>query len=158
MPLVVQEAAPQPQIEERSEEQLPASRALMDVGLLSDLVAGVKTPDQAAVQAGVTVSELHSALASTLAQADPKELARAMGVQITASQLKATAVWNALLADILEDIRMGRAEADVKLELLKVLGRIGRLEPKDDKVAAGGGFQLTINVGDGPKPVVIESN
>lgn len=138
-------------------EELP-TRALLDVGILTDLVSGVKTADQAAGSAGVTPDELHSALASTLAQVDQRELAKAMGIQVATSQLKATAVWNAVLADLLEDIRWGRAKPDVKIELMKLLQKVGRLEPKEQGPVAGGGFQLNINIGDGPKPIVIEAS
>lgn len=150
----------EPAIDDSERSEVP-TKALLDVGILSDLVSGVRTPHQAAADAGVTQEQLHSALAVTLSQVDPREIAKAMGVQVAATQLKAGAVWNAILADLLNDIQTGRAKADVKLELLKVLKGVARLEPREDKgVGAGGGFSLNINIsaGDTVKPVVIDAN
>lgn len=151
---------PLPARRERDEDQEPEppNKAIMDIGLLSDFVTGSRSAEDTAAAAGVTINELHSALATTLAQVDPRELAKAMGVQIAVTQLKAGAVFNALLADLVEDIRAGRAKADVKLELMKILKGIGRLEPKEEKgVVPGGGFQLNINIG-GAAPVTIDTS
>jgi hypothetical protein len=156
--------APEPVLparRERTEDQEPepAHKAILDVGLLADFVTGARSANDTAEAAGVTINELHSALATTLQHIDAKELAKAMGVQIAVTQLKAGAVFNALLADLVEDIRMGRAKADTKIELMKILKGVGRLEPKEDKgIGAGSGFQLNINIGAGTPPVVIESN
>jgi hypothetical protein len=160
-PVPTREEVPELPPDEDGEPRRPAQR-MLDIGLLSDFVTGARSAQDTATQAGVTLDELHSALATTLAQADPKELAKAMGLQISATQLKAGAVFNALLADVLEDIRLGRAKTDLKLELMKLLGRIGRLEPKEEKNAGAGAFQVVIDMGGvraAPPPVtVIESN
>lgn len=152
---------PLPARRERDEDQEPEppNKAILDIGLLADFVTGSRNAEDTAAAAGVTINELHSALATTLAQVDAKELAKAMGVQIAVTQLKAGAVFNALLADLVEDIRAGRAKADVKLELMKILKGVGRLEPKEDKgIGAGGGFQLNINIGPGAAPVTIDAS
>jgi hypothetical protein len=151
---------PLPARRERDPDQEvePPNKALLDIGLLTDFVTGSRNAEDTAAAAGVTINELHSALATTLAQVDARELAKAMGVQVAVTQLKAGAVFNALLADLVEDIRAGRAKADVKLELMKILKGVGRLEPREDKgVGIGGGFQLNINIGQGVPPVTIEA-
>jgi hypothetical protein len=143
---------------EADQEPEPPNKAILDIGLLSDFVTGSRSAEDTAAAAGVTINELHSALATTLANIDPKELAKAMGIQIAVTQLKAGAVFNALLADLVEDIRLGRAKADTKLELMKILKGVGRLEPKDDRGAVpGSGFQLNINIGGGTQPVTIDA-
>lgn len=150
---------PAQRVRDDSQEPEPPNKAILDIGLLSDYVSGQRSAQDTAEAAGVTLNELHSTLATTLSQVDPRELAKAMGVQVTVTQLKAGAVFNAVLADLLEDIRSGRAKADTKLELLKILKGVGRLEPKEDKgMAPGTGFSLNINIGAGAQPVTINAS
>lgn len=137
-----------------------ASGALLDIGLLTDLAVGRTNAAQAAAVAGVTEGDLHRQLAATLREVDPKEIAKALGLQAAEQQLKSGAVYGAVLADLVNDLVTSRLKPDQKIELAKMLARVGRIEPKDDKgAAAGGAFVLNINLGNGePKPIVIDAN
>ena len=138
----------------------PSDRAVMDIGLLTDLAAGRKTAAQAAALAGVSVAEIQSSLATALREVPPEEIAKAMGIQAAEQQLKSGALYGAVLADLVADMAEGRLKPENKLELAKLLARVGRVEPKEDKgVGAGGGFTLNIMLGAGdPKPITIEAS
>lgn len=136
-----------------------AERGVMDIGLLADLAAGRKTAEQAAQFAGVSVDEIQSSLAVALREVPPEEIAKAMGLQAAEQQLKSGALYGAVLADLVADMAFGRLKPETKIELAKLLARVGRIEPKDEKGAgAGGGFTLNIMMGAGdPKPITIEA-
>lgn len=137
-----------------------AARGVMDIGLLADLAAGRKTAEQAAQFAVVSVSEIQSSLAVALREVPPEEIAKAMGLQAAEQQLKSGALYGAVLADLVDDMASGRLKPETKIELAKLLARVGRVEPKEDKaVGAGGGFVLNINLGAGdPRPVIIDAS
>lgn len=132
--------------------------AVMDIGLLADLAVGRTSAVEAAQRAGLTERELEQQLAVTLREVDPKEIAKAMGVQAAEQQLKSGAIYGAVLADLVRDMVTGRLKPDQKIELAKLLARVGRIEPKEDKgVGAGSGFVLNINLGaERPAPVTID--
>lgn len=142
------------------EGDLPANKRLLNIGMLSDLATSRMTPQQAADTAGVTLAEMQQGLATELAQIDPKEIAKAMGIQAAQEQLKAGALFGAVVNDLIADMVEGRLTPQLKLQLLEMLGVIGRIKPKEDKsVGAGGGFILNISVGNSdPKPVTIEAD
>lgn len=144
--------------DDEDERAVPAQRAVMDVGLLADLAAGRKTAVQAAQFAGVTVDQVQSSLALALREVPPEEIAKAMGLQAAEQQLKSGAIYGVILADLMADMAQGRLKPDVKIELAKLLARVGRIEPKEDKGAgAGSGFILNINLGAGREPVTIDA-
>lgn len=134
-------------------------RGMMDIGLLADLAAGRKTADEAARFAGVSVDEIQASLAVALREVPPEEIAKAMGLQAAEQQLKSGALYGAVLADLVRDMAEGRLKPETKIELAKLLARVGRVEPKDEKGAgAGGGFTLNIMLGAGDRqPVTIEA-
>lgn len=123
-------------------------RNMMDIGLLTDLAAGRTTADQAAAFAGVSVEEVQSSLATALREVPPEEIAKAMGLQAAEQQLKSGAIYGVILADLVGDMAAGKLKPETKIELAKLLARVGRVEPKEDKgVGAGNGFVLNINLG-----------
>lgn len=135
-----------------------SERGVMDIGLLADLAAGRKTAEQAAAFAGVSVSDIQSSLATALREVPPEEIAKAMGLQAAEQQLKSGAIYGAVLADLVADMAEGRLKPETKIELAKLLARVGRVEPKEDKgVGAGGGFVLNINLGNAERPVTIDA-
>lgn len=152
-PLPVREPQPDPEPPSDSE------RGVMDIGLLADLAAGRKTAEQAARFAGVSVDEIQSSLAVALREVPPEEIAKAMGLQAAEQQLKSGALYGAVLADLVADMACGRLKPETKIELAKLLARVGRVEPKEDKGAgAGSGFTLNIMLGAGdPRPVIIDA-
>lgn len=132
--------------------------ALLDIGLLTDLATGKKGAVAAAQAAGVTPQQLQSSLAIALRDVPPEEIAKALGLQAAEQQLKSGALYGAVLADLIADMAVGRLKPEIKVELAKLLARIGRVEPKEAKdVAAGGGFVLNIQVGGAAAPVTIEA-
>lgn len=135
-------------------------RGMMDIGLLADLAAGRKTADEAARFAGVSVDEIQASLAVALREVPPEEIAKAMGLQAAEQQLKSGALYGAVLADLVRDMAEGRLKPETKIELAKLLARVGRVEPKDEKGAgAAGGFTLNIMLGSNdPKPVIIDAH
>ena len=89
----------------------------------------------------------------------PEEIAKAMGLQAAEQQLKSGALYGAVLADLVADMAAGRLKPEHKLDLARLLSKVGRVEPREEKgVVAGGGFTLNINLGAGEKPVVIEAS
>jgi hypothetical protein len=128
--------------------------------MLSDLAAGRTTPLEAAEHAGVTTGQLQASLAVALREVPPDEIAKAMGLQAAEQQLKSGAIYGAVLADLVADMAAGRLKPEVKIELAKLLAKVGRIEPKEAKDAGtGGGFILNISVGAAPaQPITIESN
>lgn len=131
---------------------------MFDIGLLTDLASGRRGAAEAALAAGITEGEIHSALAVALRDVDPKEIAKALGLQAAEQQLKSGAIYGAVLFDLVQDMAAGRLKAETKIELAKLLARVGKLEPKEDKsVGAGGGFVLNISMGGAPQPVTIEA-
>lgn len=136
------------------------SRVPVNIGLLADLAAGRRTPAQVATAAGVTQQDLEAELATTLREVDPKEIAKALGIQAAEQQLKSGALYGAVLADLVHDMSSGRLKAEQKIELAKLLAKVGRIEPKEEKnVGVGGGFTLNINLGgQAPAaPIVIDA-
>lgn len=144
---------------EAQDEAVPRARPArhVNIGLLTDLATGRKTAVQAAHDAGVTPDQLQSELAVALRQIPPEEIARALGLQAAEQQLKSGALYGAVLADLVGDMVSGRLRAAEKLDLARLLARVGRIEPKEEKGAAvGGGFVLNINMGQGVAPITIE--
>lgn len=128
---------------------------VLDIGLLTDLATGRKGAVEAAEAAGVTHAQLQSSLATALHGIDPGEIAKALGIQAAEQQLKSGALYGAVLFDLVADMKAGRMKPDHKIELAKLLAKVGRIEPKEDKgVAAGGGFVLNIQMGQATPPVV----
>lgn len=134
-------------------------RRVLDIGLLTDLATGKKSALAVAEAAGVAPDALQSQLATALREVPPEEITKAMGIQAAEQQLKSGALYGAVLSDLVSDMVSGRMKTEHKLELAKLLARVGRVEPKDDKsVGAGGGFVLNISVGAAdPRPITIES-
>lgn len=132
---------------------------IFDIGLLSDIASGRKTASQAAEAMGVSDTQVQSALATALHQIDPKEIAKAMGVQAAEQQLKSGALYGAVIFDLVQDMVAGRLKPELKLDLAKMLAQNGRITPKDDKsVGAGGGFVLNISMGSAPPaPITIDA-
>lgn len=152
-----------PPVPVREESQVAApegDRGMMDIGLLTDLAAGRKTAAEVARFAGVSVDEIQSSLAVALREVPPEEIAKAMGLQAAEQQLKSGALYGAVLADLVADMAAGRLKPEHKLDLARLLSRVGRIEPKDEKGAgAGGGFVLNISLGSSdPKPITIEAS
>lgn len=147
------------EIDDDDQEPQEARHALMNVGLLTDMASGRKTALEAAGAAGVTEEDVHDALASALHQMDPKEVAKALGIQAAEQQLKSGALYGAILNDLVQDMKTGRVKHETKVEVLKLLAKVGRLEPKEDKgVATGGGFVLNISMGAAPaQPITIDA-
>lgn len=145
---------------EAAEDDEEDASGLLDIGLLTDLAAGRKGAVEAARAAGVTEAQLQSSLAVALREVDPKEIAKAMGLQAAEQQLKSGAIYGAVLADLVADMAAGRLKPETKIELAKLLANVGRVMPKEDKnVSAGGGFTLNINLaGAGSQPVIIDAN
>lgn len=128
------------------------------LGLLTDLATGRKDAAQVAQAAGMSIPELQDQVAYTLAEIEPDEITRVIGLQAIQQQIKSGALYGSVLASLARDLVEGRLTPMHKLEMAKVLARIGRVEPKEEKNASvGGGFTLNINLGDGARPVVIEA-
>lgn len=135
----------------------PTGRVL-DIGLLTDLATGKKSAVAVAEAAGVDPEALQSQLAVALRQVPPEEIAKALGLQAAEQQLKSGALYGAVLSELVADMISGRMRPADKLELAKLLARVGRVEPKDEKnVGAGSGFILNINLGQGAQPVTLEA-
>ncbi len=130
---------------------------VLNIGLLTDLASGRKTAQQAADAAGLTVGDIQTQLATALHEMDPKEIAKAMGVQAAEQQLKSGALYGAVLSELVRDMIAGRMKPETKIELAKMLAKNGAIEPKDQKgVVAGNGFVLNINLGSvKQEPVII---
>lgn len=154
------EYPPVPVREAPQEAPPEGDRGVMDIGLLADLAAGRKTAVEAARFAGVSVDEIQSSLAVALREVPPEEIAKAMGLQAAEQQLKSGALYGAVLADLVADMAAGRLKPETKIELAKLLARVGRVEPKEEKGAGvGGGFVLNIQLGaNDPKPVIVEAS
>lgn len=133
---------------------------LYNLGILSDLAAGRITTEDAAQAAGVTTTQVQSALATALREVDPREILKALGLQAAEQQLKSGALYGAVLHDLVRDMATGRLKPEHKLELAKLLAKVGRIEPKEDKsVGAGSGFTLNISMGQAaPQQVIIDAN
>lgn len=131
----------------------------MGLGTLADLASGRKTAEEVASSVGVTGDELHAQLATALREVPQEEIQKAMGLQAVEQQLKSGAVYGAVLADLVRDMLGNRMKPETKIELAKLLARVGRIEPKEDKTAGlGSGFQLYINLGNAePRPIVVEA-
>lgn len=134
-----------------------APRGMMDIGLLTDLATGKKGAVAAAQAAGVTPQQLQSSLAIALREVPPEEIAKALGLQAAEQQLKSGALYGAVLADLVGDMALGRLKPEVKVELAKLLARIGRVEPKEAKDASTSSFVLNISMGAAAQPVTIEA-
>lgn len=136
--------------------ELPVSRQVMDIGLLTDLASGRRSAIEVAESAGVSGEQLQSALAVALREVPPEEIAKAMGLQAAEQQLKSGALYGAVLADLIGDMVAGRLKAEVKLDLAKLLARVGRVEPVQDKGAMpGSGFILNINMSAAPEKTIV---
>lgn len=156
-PRVILTADPEDGVDDRL---VPGEAARhVDIGLLVDMATGAKTVDQAARASGLTQAQLQADFAVALKTIDPREIARAMGVQTAEQQLKSGAYYGVVLADLVGDLVSGRLRPEHKLDLAKLLARVGRVEPKEDKgVAAGSGFVLNIVLPGGePKPIVVQA-
>lgn len=142
------------------DDEPPVDAGVFNVGALADLASGRATAGEVAGRMGVELAQLQSELAVALRDMDPKEIAKALGLQAAEQQLKSGAVYGAVLADLVADMAAGRLKADTKIELAKLLARVGRIEPKEDKsVGAGQGFSLHINLGNAPaQPITIDAN
>lgn len=141
---------------ETSEGDEPGDTSMFSLGVLSDLASGRATPADITARTGVSEDDLHDQLATALHGMDPKEIAKAIGIQAAEQQLKSGALYGAVLADLTSDLIGGRLKPDIKIELAKLLAKNGRIEPKDDKtVGAGGGFTLNINMGASVQPITI---
>jgi hypothetical protein len=127
------------------------------LGILSDLATGRTTPAEVSRRTGKSESDLHDELATALHEMDPRDVAKAMGIQAAEQQLKSGALYGAVIADLASDLVAGRLKPDVKIEFAKMLAKNGRIEPKEDKsVSAGGGFTLNIQMGTAPaQPITI---
>ena len=153
------EYPPVPVREEPPAATPEGDRGVMDIGLLADLAAGRKTAVEAARFAGVSVDEIQSSLATALREVPPEEIAKAMGLQAAEQQLKSGALYGAVLADLVADMAAGRLKPEHKLEMAKLLARVGRVEPKEEKGAGvGGGFRLNIVIGGDTPPVIVEAS
>lgn len=149
---------PAPRPTPAPEESGEAVGGVLDIGMLTDLAAGRTTAQQAADRAGVSVAQLQSSLATALREVPPEEITKALGLQAAEQQLKSGALYGAVLADLVADMAAGRLKAETKIELAKLLARVGRIEPKEDKGAGvGNGFVLNISLGAGREPVTIEA-
>lgn len=146
-------------IEPHDPDDEDAPRGVFDLGLLTDLATGKKSAVEAAEAAGVTPEALQSQLAVALRQVPPEEINKALGLQAAEQQLKSGALYGAVLSDLVNDMLTGRMKISEKLELAKILARVGRVEPKEDKsTGIGGGFVLNISLGSSdPKPITIEA-
>lgn len=148
---------PPPEDDELRDESASAP-VLSDLGLLTDLATGRKDATEVARAAGLSVPELQEQVAYTLAEIEPEEIQRVIGLQAIQQQIKSGALYGSVLASLARDLVEGRLTPAHKLEMAKVLAKIGRVEPREEKgVAVGGGFTLNINVGGGAPPVVIEA-
>lgn len=136
----------------------PPAQILADIGLLSELAVGRKDAAAVARQAGMSLDALQSQVAVTLAEVPPEDIARVVGLQAAQQQLKSGAIYGAVLATLADDLIHGRMNTANKLEMAKLLARVGRVEPREDKsVNVGSGFTLNINLGEHTPPVVIEA-
>lgn len=152
------EAGIEHDVDEPPPDDQERHRGLLDIGLLSDLATGKKTALEAAEAAGITTAEVHSSLATALRDVDPKEIAKAMGIQAAEQQLKSGALYGVVLSELVNDMLNGRLSPMAKLDLAKLLANVGKIMPKEDKnVAAGGGFVLNISMGGAPQPITIEA-
>lgn len=139
-----------------ADEAPPRFGPPMDIGLLTDLATGRPGAFAAAEAAGFTQEDLQSSLALALRDTPPAEIAKALGLQAAEQQLKSGALYGAVLAALVNDMATGRMRAETKIELAKMLAKVGRLEPKEEKLAAGGGFTLNISMGSSPQPIIID--
>lgn len=158
--LPVQDAAPAQ--DETGEDWQPPDEneqpPLASLGLLTDLATGRKDAAEVASAAGITVEALQDQVAFTLAEVAPDEITRVIGLQALQQQLKSGALYGAVISALARDLVGGRLTPAHKLEMAKVLARMGRVEPREEKnQAMGGAFVLNINVGAGQPPVVIEA-
>lgn len=137
------------------EGELPANKRMLNIGMLTDIATGRQSAEQAAATAGVSLDELQAGLAVELGQMDPADIAKAMGIQAAQEQLKAGALFGAVINDLVSDMVNGRLTPQLKLQLADMLAVIGRVKPKEDKsVGAGGGFVLNISMGAPASPQV----
>lgn len=141
------------------EDADPSEEGITDIGMLARLATGRTTAEQAAQMTGMTLDEIESALATTLQEVSPEDIAKAMGVQAAHQQLKSGAIYGVVLADLVRDLRLGKLDPSRKLELARMLARVGKIEPKEDKnVGTGSGFVLNISMGNAdPQPIIIEA-
>lgn len=143
-----------PQDEDHEHE----TRSRMNVGVLADLASGRRSAADVAEQVGVSGEELHAQLATALREVPQDEIAKALGLQAAQQQLTSGAVYGAVLADLVRDMVANRLKPETKIELARLLARVGRIEPKEDKgVGVGSGFVLNIQVGQGAQPITIEA-
>jgi len=147
-----------PEDDDEPKHPLQGESGMLSMGLLADLAAGRATPEQAAARSGVDVGQLDAALALTLRDMEPADIAKALNLQAVEQQLKSGALYGAVLHALTLDLATGKMPATVKIELAKLLGKNGRIEPKEEKAQAGGGFVLNISLGAAAQPVTIESN
>lgn len=150
---------PDDEYHDDDDEDTPESRARLGMGALVDLASGRRSATDVAAQVGVTDAQLHSQLATALREVPPEEIAKAMGLQAAEQQLKSGAVYGAVLADLVQDMLNNRLKPEVKIDLAKMLAKIGKLEPKEDRnVGVGSGFILNISLGStDPTPITIEA-
>lgn len=137
-----------------------APRGLFDIGLLSDLATGRKSAVEAAEAAGVTPERMQSQLATALREVDPREIAKALGLQAAEQQLKSGAMYGVVLSTLVDDVMAGRLSPMAKIELAKLLANVGKIMPKEDKsVGQGSGFVLNISMGAAPaQPITIDAD
>lgn len=140
------------------EESAKQARSKMSVGVLADLASGRRSAEDVAEHVGVSGEALHAQLATALREVPPDEIAKALGLQAAQQQLTSGAVYGAVLADLVRDMVADRLKPETKIELARLLARVGRIEPKEDKGAGvGSGFVLNIQVGQGAQPITIEA-
>lgn len=126
---------------------------------LTAMAVGRATPEEVARASGVKQEVVEESLATMLRQIPPEEVARALGIQATEQQLKSGAFYGAVVADLMVDLGAGRLKPDEKLKLATLLGKNGKIEPKEAAATgnAGQAFVLNISMGADRPPVVIES-
>lgn len=132
----------------------------LSIGALTDLASGHKSPEQTVDETGLTRPELQAELAVTLRELPPDEVVKALGLQAVEQQLKSGAIYGVVLADLVRDMSEGRLKPETKIEMAKLLAKVGKLEPKEDKsVGAGSGFQLNIQINAAdPQPITIQAD
>lgn len=148
---------------EADDDQEPGENddhATFDIGLLTDLATGRKTPQEAAQAAGVSLAVLEDALATTLRDSSADDIAKALAIQASEQQLKSGAIYGAILFDLVRDMQSGRLQPKEKIKFAELVAAVGKIMPKEDKgVTAGGGFVLNINLGQSePKTIVLDKN
>ncbi len=117
---------------------------------------GQGTSRNALIQLSDHLGALDNATLMGLAVGDKDTVSKLEAVIRTAHRLDNQIMAQELRAELRR--RVNRAPTDLVLQMYKAMSLEGGLTPKDDKNAAGGGFQLVINLGEAQqKPVTIEA-